>query len=98
MPVLLSCLTASLAAEPATVLYLLSGAVGLVVAHNRRKADRRKTPRTGPDATPDRRKPDFVAGNNPIETAMLFCRRATHDRFHELNLLKEEPTNHPPVQ
>lgn len=85
------------AAEPATVIYLLSGAVGLVVAHNRRKADRRKTPRTGPNATPDRRKAPFVAGNNPIETAMLFCRRETHNRFHELNLLAEPPKTQPPI-
>jgi hypothetical protein len=52
-------------AEPASIIYMVSGAIGLLFARRRTLSHR--------------------ATNSSV--AMLFCRKQTHDKLNNLNLL-----------
>jgi hypothetical protein len=54
-----------IAAEPASIIYMVSGAIGLLFA-------RRRT---------------LSQGSTDSSTAMLFCRKQTHDKLNKLKLI-----------
>jgi hypothetical protein len=55
----------AIAAEPASIIYMVSGAVGLLFARRRTLSQRSKD----------------------SSTAMLFCRKQTHDKLSKLKLV-----------
>ena len=68
MTLLRSILPLALAAEPASILYIATGVVGIVYAGLRRSNRAAKTPEA-------------------LSTAMLVCRKTSHEMLHRARLL-----------
>jgi hypothetical protein len=71
MPLLQSVAALALAAEPASILYIVTGVIGLACA-GFGKSDRVSGAAKAPETS---------------STAMLFCRKASHERLHQARLL-----------